>query len=92
MPRKIISYTEALEGLAAEQARARAKIQVANIVNTVHDIMEGDIGERPDAAARANVRLAAAKLLLAKALPDLSSVEHKGSVDGSITITINKLA
>jgi hypothetical protein len=92
MPRKIISYADAMKGLTAEQARARAKIQVVSIVNTVHDIMDGDIGERPDAAARANVRLAAAKLLLAKALPDLSSVEHKGSVDGAITITIKKLA
>lgn len=92
MPRKIISYTEALEGLAAEQARARAKIQVANIVNSVQDILNGDIGAGADAAARAGVRLRAAEILLRKSLPDLSSVEHKGSVDGSITITINKLA
>lgn len=78
--------------LHTEQVRARAKIQVGRIVGVVHNIMDGDLGTGVDAVARANVRLAAAKLLLAKALPDLSSVEHKGSVDGAITITIKKLA
>lgn len=84
-PQKV---TDAAALLSTEQTRARAKIQVGNIIASVQEIQNDKFSD----PQRAAVRLNAAKLLLAKALPDLSSVEHKGSVDGSITITINKLA
>lgn len=73
--------------LSTEQIRARSKIQVARIVQEVGKIADGEFTD----PQHANTRLAAAKLLLAKALPDLSSVEMTGAAGGPLTITINKL-
>lgn len=38
------------------------------------------------------VQLRAAEILLRKTLPDLSQVDMNANVDGSLTITIKKLA
>jgi hypothetical protein len=75
--------------LKTQQDDARARIQVGRAVETVQKIMGGEIVGEP---AMLNVRLAAAKTLLQKTLPDLSSVEMTGEGGGPLTITINKIA
>ena len=74
--------------LKTQQADARTRIQVGKAVDTLQRLMDGTLVlPAPDA----QVRIAAAKLLLAKALPDLSSVEMTGAEGGPVQITINKL-
>ena len=75
--------------LKSQQDDARTRIQVGRAIETVQKMLHGEIVVDP---ATMNARVAAARLLLSKALPDLSSVEMTGEGGGPLTITINKVA
>lgn len=87
MPRPI-PVAKAIDKLGVEAARARAKIQVGTIIGFMNAIVNGSDQSEP---ARQTARIAAARLLLAKALPDMSQVDVNSQVEGTITITINKI-
>lgn len=74
--------------LKSQQADARTRIRVGMVIDTVQKMA---LGELPCDPQTMNARIAAARLLLAKALPDLSSVEMTGAEGGPVQITINKL-
>jgi hypothetical protein len=82
------SVAKARELLSTAQTEARTKIQVGRAIETVQKMLHGEIVVDP---ATMNARVAAARLLLSKALPDLSSVEMTGAEGGPLTITINKI-
>jgi hypothetical protein len=77
------------ELLRTQADDARAKIQVGRAIETVQKMLHGEIVVEP---ALMNARIAAAKLLLSKALPDMSSVEISGEDGGPLQININKVA
>jgi hypothetical protein len=56
------------------QDEIREKIQVSQLINRVQDYALGKLGDEEVSSNRLN----AIKLLLAKTLPDLSSVEMSG--------------
>ena len=78
-----------VEMLKTEQLRARSKIQAGQLIGYAARIASGEDKGHP---AKQTARLAAIRLLLAKSLPDLQSIEMQAQVDGSLTITINKVA
>lgn len=66
------------------QDEVRAKIKVSNLITRLHKYAEGELSDDDISPNRLN----AIKLLLSKALPDLSSVEHVGGTDNTLTIKI----
>jgi hypothetical protein len=85
-PRSTAANTALLE---TQQKDARARIQVGNLIERAARIAAGEIVGDPQQLA---VQMRATEMLLRKALPDLSSIEMKGEVDQSLTITIKKVA
>jgi len=65
------------------QDDVRAKIQVSNLLTRVHKYALGELTDEDISANRLN----AIKLLLSKALPDLSSVELTGDPKKPITMS-----
>lgn len=59
----------------------RAKIQAAMIINRLSDHVRGKIDLTP-------TQVAAARVLLAKILPDLSTVEHAGGVEHRYVVRV----
>jgi len=70
--------------LAPLQAEWRARIDQGMLLTRLHGHAKGAVEMTP-------TQISAAKILLAKCLPDLSSVEMTGAGGGPLTITINKL-
>ena len=62
---------------ANHQDEIREKIQVSNLLTRVHKYAMGELNDEDISPNRLN----AIKLLLSKTLPDLSSVELKGTGD-----------
>ena len=65
------------------QDDVRAKIQVSNLIHRVNEYAMGNLSDEDISSNRLN----AIKLLLAKALPDLQSIEITGDADNPLTIT-----
>lgn len=65
------------------QEDVRAKIQVAQLINRVQDYATGKLTDEEVSSNRLN----AIKLLLAKTLPDLSSIEITGDEDKPLVVT-----
>lgn len=68
---------------AKHQDEIRSKIQVSNLLTRVHKYALGELSDDDISSNRLN----AIKLLLGKALPDLSSVEMTGEGGGPLTVT-----
>lgn len=66
----------------------RKRIQASNIVTRLHGIAEGKITGDPKRLA---VQVRAGQVLLAKALPDLSSVTWANDGDGPFRVVIEQL-
>jgi hypothetical protein len=66
------------------QEDVRAKIQVSQLINRVHKYA---IGELTDEEVSPN-RLNAIKLLLSKALPDLSSIQVTGDEANPVALMV----
>ena len=66
------------------QDDVRAKIQVSNLITRVNKYAMGDLTDDDISPNRLN----AIKLLLSKALPDLSSVQHTGDAQNPINHVI----
>lgn len=66
------------------QDEVRAKIKVSNLINRVDKYAMGELTDEDISPNRLN----AIKLLLAKALPDLSSVEITGEGGGAVVLQI----
>ena len=66
------------------QDDVRQKIQVSALINRVHDYATGKLSDDEVSPNRLN----AIKLLLSKALPDLSSVQHTGDSNNPVSMTI----
>lgn len=66
------------------QDDVRLKIKTTELINRVQDYALGVIGDDDVSSNRLN----AIKMLLAKALPDLSSVTIDGDIDHSLTVEI----
>ena len=66
------------------QTEWRTRIDQGALLNRLHGHAKGELEMTP-------TQVSAAKILLAKCLPDLSSVEMTGAGGGPLTITINKL-
>jgi hypothetical protein len=64
------------------QDEIRSKIQVSNLLTRVHKYAMGELSDEDISSNRLN----AIKLLLAKTLPDLSSVEITGDTDNPLAI------
>jgi hypothetical protein len=64
------------------QDDVRTKIKVTELINRVQSYALGDLKDEDVSSNRLN----AIKLLLAKALPDLSSIEITGDVDNPLEI------
>jgi hypothetical protein len=64
------------------QDDVRTKIQVSNLLNRLHKYALGELTDEDISSTRLN----AIKLLLSKALPDLSSVELTGDKDNPVHI------
>jgi hypothetical protein len=69
------------------QDDVRKKIQVSNLITRVHKYAIGELSDEDISPNRLN----AIKLLLAKTLPDLSSVQISGDKDNPLTIGIVKI-
>lgn len=67
----------------------RARIQAGNLVTRLIRIAEG--GEAKIEPKRLAVQVNAARILLAKVLPDLSSVTLENGADGPFRVVIEKL-
>ena len=65
------------------QDDVRARIKVSNLLDRVQKYANGQLTDDDISPNRLN----AIKLLLAKTLPDLSSVEHSGNKDSPLAIT-----
>jgi len=70
------------------QDEVRAKIQTSQLINRVQKYAMGELTDEEVSSNRLN----AIKLLLGKALPDLSAVQIDGKVDGQFTIQITRFA
>lgn len=70
------------------QDDVRLKIKTTELINRVQAYA---LGELKDDDVSSN-RLNAIKLLLAKALPDLSSVTIEGEIDHSLTVEITRFS
>jgi hypothetical protein len=66
----------------SHQDDVRAKIQVSNLLTRVNSYAMGDLTDEDISPNRLN----AIKLLLAKALPDLSSIEITGDPDSPLAV------
>lgn len=64
------------------QDEIRAKIQVSNLLTRVHKYAIGELSDEDISPNRLN----AIKLLLSKALPDLSSVQITGDPDNPLHV------
>ncbi len=69
------------------QEDVRAKIQVSKLLHRVHQYANGELTDEQVSPNSLN----AIKLLLAKALPDLSSVQITGDKDNPLTLQINEI-
>lgn len=67
------------------QDDVRAKIQVGNLLNRLTKYANGELSDEDISPNRLN----AIKLLLAKALPDLSSVSITGDSNHPVAFTVN---
>jgi hypothetical protein len=65
------------------QDEVRSKIQVSNLIHRVNEYAMGNLSDDDISSNRLN----AIKLLLAKALPDLQSIEITGDADNPLAIT-----
>lgn len=72
---------------AKHQDEVRAKIQVSNLLTRVNQYAMGELTDEDISPNRLN----AIKLLLSKALPDLSSVEITGEGGGPVQIVATQL-
>lgn len=70
------------------QDEVRTKIQVSNLITRVHKYAMGDLSDEDISPNRLN----AIKLLLAKALPDLSQVAITGEGGGPLVVEITRFA
>jgi hypothetical protein len=68
------------------QDDVRTKIKVTELINRVQDYA---LGKLDDTDVSSN-RLNAIKMLLAKTLPDLSSVTIEGDIDHTLTVEITR--
>jgi hypothetical protein len=59
----------------------RAKIQASQIINRLEDHISGKAG-------MSATQIQAAKILLAKSVPDLSSVTHSGDADDPVKVKV----
>lgn len=75
--------------LITAQSEARTRIQVGTLIARAAKIAAGEIIGDPQMLG---VQMRATEMLLRKALPDLSSIEMKANVDGTLNITIRKEA
>jgi len=75
--------------LLSAQKEARTRIQVGTLIARAAKIAAGEIIGDPQILG---VQMRATEMLLRKALPDLSSIEMKGNVDGTLNITIKKVS
>lgn len=66
----------------------RAKIQVSSLLTRVNDYAMGKLSDEEVSPNRLN----AIKLLLAKTLPDLSSVTISGELDHNLTVEITRFS
>lgn len=66
------------------QDDVRAKIQVTQLLNRVHKYAMGELTDEEVSTNRLN----AIKLLLSKALPDLSSVQVSGDSDNPVSLHV----
>lgn len=66
------------------QDDVRAKIKVSNLINRLHKYAEGELSDEDISPNRLN----AIKLLLSKALPDLSSVQLTGDQNNPVAFDI----
>jgi hypothetical protein len=66
----------------SHQDEVRAKIQVSNLLTRVNAYAMGDLTDEDISPNRLN----AIKLLLSKALPDLSSIEVTGDPDSPLAV------
>jgi hypothetical protein len=64
------------------QDEIRSKIQVSQLLNRVHKYALGELSDEEVSSNRLN----AIKLLLSKALPDLSSVEITGDAENPVAV------
>ena len=67
------------------QDDVRAKIQVSNLITRLEKYAMGELSDDDISSNRLN----AIKLLLAKTLPDLSSVEITGDKDNPVTFVLS---
>lgn len=67
---------------AKHQDEVRAKIQASQLINRVQEYAMGNLTDEEVSPNRLN----AIKLLLAKTLPDLSSVEITGDADNPVGV------
>ena len=70
------------------QDEVRTKIQTSNLITRVQKYALGELSDEDISANRLN----AIKLLLAKALPDLSSVQITGDGGGPVQVEIIRYA
>lgn len=61
--------------------RTRAKIQTSQIINRLHDFVNGEIELSP-------AQVTAAQVLLRKTLPDLANVQHSGDDDSPVKLVV----
>lgn len=66
------------------QDEVRAKIQASNLITRVQKYAMGELSDEDISPNRLN----AIKLLLAKTLPDMSSVQIDANVDSNLTVEI----
>jgi hypothetical protein len=66
------------------QDEIRAKIQVSQLIHRVHEYANGNLTDEEVSPNRLN----AIKLLLNKALPDLSSVEITGDAENPLAVSL----
>lgn len=64
----------------SHQDDVRSKIKVSNLITRLHKYAEGELSDEDISPNRLN----AIKLLLSKALPDLSSIEMTGADGGKL--------
>lgn len=66
----------------AHDERTRAKIQTSQILNRLEKCVNGDV-------VLTSEQIAAARILLSKTLPDLSSVQLKGDADNPVSMALS---